>query len=55
MYEKTCCFFGHRNITETDALKKQLADTIERLISEEKVDCFLFGSKSRLIAYALSL
>lgn len=43
----TCCFFGHRTIQETEELKKKLLQTVERLIVEEKVDTFLFGSKSR--------
>ena len=24
MWEKTCCFFGHREINETDELKSRL-------------------------------
>lgn len=43
----TCCFFGHKTIKETDALKKRLVSIIERLITEEKVNTFLFGSNSR--------
>lgn len=43
----TCCFFGHREINETEELKKQISAVIERLIVDEKVDTFLFGSKSR--------
>ena len=42
-----CCFFGHKKIYETEKLKKQLNETIEKLINDEKVDTFLFGSKSR--------
>lgn len=44
---KVCCFIGHREIDETDELKKELCSTIEKLIAAEKVDTFLFGSKSR--------
>ena len=44
--EKTCCFFGHRKIDETDKLKTNLYEIIENLIVNEKVDTFLFGSKS---------
>ena len=44
--EKTCCFFGHRKITETQELKDLLYKNIESLITEKKVDTFLFGSKS---------
>ncbi|MBQ8869557.1 MAG: DUF1273 family protein [Oscillospiraceae bacterium] len=47
MSEKTCCFFGHRTIDETEELKEQLCEIIEKLIVEERVDTFMFGSKSR--------
>ena len=47
MKEKTCCFFGHRKINETEKLKSKLIEIIEKLIVDEKVDTFLFGSKSR--------
>ena len=43
----TCCFLGHRTINETEEMKKQLYEVIERLIVKEKVETFLFGSKSR--------
>ena len=45
--EKTCCFFGHRKIDETEELKNKLHEIIENLIENEKVDTFLFGSKSQ--------
>ena len=45
--EKTCCFFGHRKIDETEELKNKLCGMIENLIVNEKVDTFLFGSKSQ--------
>lgn len=47
MKENTCCFIGHRTINETEELKMRLTEEIERLITEEGVDTFLFGSKSR--------
>ena len=47
MKEKTCCFFGHRKINETEELKAKLIEIIEKLIVEKQVDTFLFGSKSR--------
>ncbi len=47
MNKNTCCFFGHRNINETEELKSKLLEVIEKLIVEEQVDTFLFGSKSR--------
>lgn len=48
MYEThTCCFIGHRKINETKGLRDQLYRIIEKLIEDENVDTFLFGSKSR--------
>ena len=47
MQETTCCFFGHREIDETEELKQQLYSIIENLILNYNVDTFLFGSKSR--------
>lgn len=47
MKNYTCCFFGHRNINVTEKLKNNLYQKIESLIVDEKVDIFLFGSKSR--------
>ena len=44
--ERTCSFFGHRKIAVTDELKARLCREIENLIINEKVDTFLFGSKS---------
>ena len=51
----TCCFFGHRTINETEELKERLCEIIEKLIMEEKVDTFLFGSKSRFNSLCLDL
>lgn len=47
MQETTCCFIGHREIDETEELKRELYVIIEKLILQERVDAFLFGSKSR--------
>ena len=55
MLENTCCFFGHRTINESEELKKELAEIIERLIVEYSVDTFLFGSKSRFNSLCLEL
>ena len=55
MKEKTCCFFGHRKINETEELKSKLMEIIEKLIVDEKVDTFLFGSKSRFNSLCLEL
>ena len=51
--EKTCCFFGHRKINETEKLKVKLYKTIESLVVNENVDTFLFGSKSRFDSLCL--
>lgn len=42
-----CCFFGHREISETEELRSRLYMIVEDLIVNEKVDTFLFGSKSQ--------
>lgn len=42
----TCCFFGHRKITEADSLKTKVYETMQDLILHKKVDTFLMGSKS---------
>lgn len=55
MEMNTCCFFGHREINETEELKIRLRGIIERLIVDEKVDTFLFGSKSRFDSLCLEL
>ena len=47
MKSNVCCVFGHRTINETDELKSKLNKIIEKLIVDENVDTFLFGSKSR--------
>ncbi len=55
MCKNTCCFFGHRKINETEELKSMLIEIIEKLIVEERVDTFLFGSKSRFNSLCLEL
>lgn len=51
----TCCFFGHRTINETDELRTKITEAVERLITDEKVDTFLFGSKSEFDRLCLEL
>ena len=46
MESKTCCFIGHRNVSITNALQRTLKEWIEKLIVQENVETFLFGSKS---------
>ena len=55
MKSNTCCFFGHRTINETEELRTKLTETIEQLITDENVDTFLFGSKSRFDSLCLEL
>ena len=45
--ENTACFFGHRKIDATDELKTTLYEEIEKLITVDGIDTFLFGSKSQ--------
>ncbi len=47
MKENTCCFCGHREVENEEAVATMLRDLIERLITEEHIDTFLFGSVSR--------
>ena len=47
MLDNACCFIGHRKINETEALKTSLYEIVERLITHNRIDTFLFGSKSR--------
>ena len=53
MKSNACCVFGHREISETDELKSKLNEIIEKLIVDENVDTFLFGSKSRFNSLCL--
>ena len=46
MCENTCCFVGHRKIEDTGELRTKVIEIIENLVIKEKVDTFLFGSKS---------
>ena len=53
--KNTVCFLGHKTIDETEELKSKLIEIIEKLIEDEKVDTFLFGSKSRFNSLCLEL
>lgn len=53
MQKNVCCFIGHRTIIETDEMKKRLLNEIEMLITDKKVDTFLFGSKSQFDSLCL--
>jgi uncharacterized phage-like protein YoqJ len=44
---KACSFFGHRDALQTEELKQKVRETVERLIVEEGVATFLFGSRSK--------
>ena len=44
---KACSFFGHRDTEQTEELKKRVREAVERLIVEEGVGSFLFGSRSK--------
>lgn len=47
MQHKACCFLGHRETRHTEELEKQVYSIAQKLVLEENVDTFLFGSKSR--------
>ena len=53
--ENTCCFFGHRKINVNDELISRLTEAVEDLITEKKVDTFLFGSKSEFDKLCLNV
>ena len=55
MHTNTCCFFGHRTINETDEMRTKITEVVERLITDENVDTFLFGSKSEFDRLCLEL
>lgn len=44
--EKSCSFFGHRKIKETEELISRVRNEIENLILKYDVRVFLFGSRS---------
>ncbi len=52
---QTCCFLGHRKIDGTEELRQKIYEIIERLITKDDIDTFLFGSKSEfnLLCYEL--
>ncbi|MBQ7902048.1 MAG: hypothetical protein IJ365_08825 [Clostridia bacterium] len=52
---RTCCFFGHRKIDVTPGLKKVLCYIVEGMILTDKVDTFLFGSKSEFDSLCLDV
>ena len=43
---KKACFIGHRNAPDTDELRNMISETVRRLIIENGVVYFLFGSRS---------
>ena len=51
----TCCFFGHRDINITENLKFKLNEIIEKLITQNSVGTFLFGSKSKFDTLCLEV
>ena len=55
MQDNVCCFIGHRTINETDELRAKVTEIIEKLITDENVDTFLFGSKSQFDRLCLEL
>ena len=47
MNRNTCCFFGHRKIDITSEMRCKLYNIIKKLVINEGIDTFLFGSKSQ--------
>jgi len=48
-------FLGHRKIEVSDELLNRMKEVVENLITEKKIDTFLFGSKSQFDKLALSV
>ena len=46
--KKTCCFFGHRKINETEELRDRMFKTIEQLITETVLTLFYLAAKASL-------
>lgn len=44
---KKCCFVGHRKIEITEELETRVKEYVEKLIVNENVKVFLFGSRSK--------
>ncbi len=42
----TCCFFGHRKVSNAVEIKNKVYKEVENLIANKDVCIFLFGSKS---------
>ena len=55
MIKNTACIFGHREINETEELKAEVHKTVEKLITDEGIDTFLFGSHSRFNDFCLDI
>lgn len=51
--EHICCFLGHRTIEVTKELRLKLYEIVEKLITKNSVDTFLFGSKSQFNSLCL--
>jgi uncharacterized phage-like protein YoqJ len=55
MENNSCCFIGHRTVEATEKMQSFLSQTVEKLITEENVDTFLFGSRSEFNTIALDI
>ena len=55
MNKNVCCFVGHRSVNETKELRTNLFKIINKLIVDDSVDTFLFGSKSRFNSLCLEI
>lgn len=50
---KTCCFFGHREVTHN--IREKLKATIEKLITEDGVTEFYVGHQGQFDSMAYSV
>ena len=40
---KSCCFFGHRDVSDIDSIKEQVKSVVTEIIENEGFDTFYFG------------
>ena len=52
---KTCCFFGHRKISESEELIKRLYQAVENLIIEKMLILLFLAVKANSMIYVIKL
>ncbi len=55
MESKICCFVGHRKLENPEEVAAALAKVVMRLVGQDNVRTFLFGSKSEFDTLSLAI